>query len=628
MNLGNKKILIPSILILIFLALIVWRITQMGGENTKEEVVIPTVEVVKLEDFQKENSNISSIGKVEALQEVTLSAQMSAEIKRLNVRIGDKVKKGQTLIELDNSSLNSELVRANATIERLESGLTQQKVGATEEQIQQAKSAVEQARAGLEQSRAVLEQTQANNEALIKNAEIGVELAKSSLDNTTTSSKQSLENAYATLKLTASNILSTIKTSLTAAGDILGKSPGSENANNEYEDYLGVKKISSMSEANNKFDQAKNKYEEALNYRNNLGETISLEEGETLEGLVSSALLAMDESLSSMRILLDNTITGTPLPQSSATGNSLDGLKQKINTQVSYINQEQQSLQIQKQAVLNIKIANEGSADQSSLNYQKALQTLEDSKKQAEANLKTAQKGVETQERTLERAQSAYNEVVAPPREIDLSSTKAAIKEAQASRNLVLDRLEKSYIKAPFEGEVASVMIKENDFISTGDPVVSLVNKDGLQIKSYINSKDVKLIIEGSNAIIEGDIGGMVSRISPKVDPETKKIEVITAVTGEDNPLVIGEFVEIKFEIQNSINDQNIFFLPFQAIKTKAEGSFMFTVNDENKVEAREVELGRVINNLTEVKDSLSPDTRVIINVRGLNEGDEIKIKK
>ncbi len=628
MNLKNKKVLIPSAIILIFLALIAWRIAQMGGKNTTEETIIPTVEVVKLTDFQEKNSNISSIGKVEALQEVTLSAQMSAEIKRLNVKIGDKVEKGQILLELDSSSLNSELRRAIATIERLESGLVQQEAGATKEQIEQAKSVVEQAQAGLEQTQASLEQTQTNSQALIKNAEIGVELAKASLENNATSSEQTLENAYDTLKLTASNILSTIKTALTAAGDILGKSPGSERANDAYENYLGVKDISSISKANIEFDQTKAKYEKALNYRNNLGKTISLEEGEILEELVSSALLAMDESLSSMRGLLDNSITGTSLPQSSATENSLDGLKQKINTQVSYINQEQQSLQIQKQAVLNIKIVIEGSGEQNSLNYQKALQTLEDSKKQAEANLKTAQKGVETQQKGLERAQSAYNEVIAPPREIDLSSTKAGIREAEASRDLVLNRLEKTYIKAPFKGEVASVFMKENDFINTGDPAVSLVNKDGLQIKSYINSKDVKLINEESKAIIEEDIEGMVSRISPKVDPETKKIEVITAVTGEDSSLIIGEFVEIKFKIEDSIEDQNIFFLPFQAIKNKTDGSFIFTVSNENKIEAHKVELGRVINNLTEVKNGLSPETEVIINVRGLNEDDKIKIKE
>jgi RND family efflux transporter MFP subunit len=593
----------------------------MGTENTSEETIIPTVEVVKLADFQEKNSNISSIGKVEALQEVTLSAQMSTEVRELNVRIGDKVEKNQILLKLDNTSLNSELRKANASIERLESGLIQQEAGATKEQIEQAKNAVEQTQAGLEQ-------TQANNQALIKNAEIGVELAKASLKNNATSSQQSLENAYDTLKLTASNILSTIKTALTTAGDILGKSPGSERANDAYENYLGVKDISSISKANIDFDQTKIKYQKALDYKDNLDKTISLEEGEILEELVSSALLAMDESLSSMRELLDNSITGTSLPQSSATGNSLDGLKQKINAQVSYINQEQQSLQIQKQALLNIKIAVEGSSEQNSINYQKALQTLEDSKKQAEANLKTAQKGIETQQKALERALSAYNEVVAPPRDIDLSSTKASIREAEASRDLVLNRLEKSYIKAPFKGEVASVLIKENDFINTGDPAISLVNKDGLQIKSYINSKDVKLINEGSKAIIEENIEGMVSRISPKVDPETKKIEVITAIIGEDNPFVIGEFVEIKFKIQNNIENQNIFFLPFQAIKTKSDGSFVFTINSENKIEAHKVELGRVINNFTEVKNGLSPETEVITNVRGLNEGDEIKIKE
>ena len=600
----------------------------MQGEGTAEENKIPEVETMKLANYEEKDSNLDSIGKVEALQEVTLGAQMSAEIKKVNAQIGEKVDKGEILIELDHSSLDSELNRAEATIERLESNLAQQKAGATEEQIEQARKSVEQAEAGLEQTQASLEQTKANNRAMIKNAEIGVELAKASLENTSSSSQQTLENAYDSLKLTSSNILSTVRAALTASGDILGKSPGSEKANDSYEDFLGVKDFSSLNEADFKFNQARDKYDQALGYYNGLGETITIEEGKKLDDLTGKALDAADETLNAVRIVLDNSVTTNTFPKSSVSGTSLDGLKGQIDTQISYINQAQQNLQIQRQAVRNAKISSQGSTEQNRLNYQKALQSLEDSQAQAEANLQAAQKAVETQKKALEQAQSSLEQITAPPREVDLGSIKASIKEARASRNLILDRLSRAYIRAPFSGEIASVPAKLNEFINTGDPLISLVNKSGLQVKSYLNSKDVKLITGGSEAIIEEEISGTVSRISPQVDPETKKIEVITAVTQEEAPLVAGEYVEIKFKIQKEDKKDNVFFLPFRAIKITPGGSFVFTINSENKVETHKVKLGRVVNDLNEVHNGLTPEMEIITNVRGLNEGQEVKIKQ
>ncbi len=629
MNLSkNKKIIIPALVVLIIVGLVSWRIFQGQSEETIEETKMPEVETVKLANYKEEESDISSIGKIEALEEVTLSAQMSAQIKGVEVNIGDKVETGQLLIELDHSSLDSELSKANASIERLEGNLAQQKAGATEQQIKQAQKGVEQARAGLEQTQASLEQTRANNRAMIKNAEIGVELAKSSLENTTTSSEQTLENAYDSLKLTASNILSTIRTALTASGDILGKKPGDEKANDLYEDYLGVKDFDSLNQAEIKFNRAKNDYEEAFEYNQNLGDTIAVSQGEKLDNLVGQALDSIDETLSSVRIVLDNTVTNNNFPKSSVSGTSLDGLKSQIDTQISYINQAQQNLQIQKQAVANAKISNQGNTEQTSLNYQQALQNLEDTKTQAEANLEAARKAVQTQEKALEQAQSSLEQVTAPPREVDLTSTKAAIKEAQAGRNLVLNQLSKAYVRAPFSGEVASVPANLNEFISTGDPLISLVNKNGLQVKSYLNSEDVKLIQEGSKAVIEEEISGVISNISPQVDPETKKIEVITVVTEKDSPLITGEYVEVKFRINKDENTENVYFLPFKSIKITGEGNYVFTVNSEEKIEAHKVNLGRVVNDLNEVYNGLTPDMEIITNVRGLSKGQEVKIKE
>src|SRR6056297_2436544 len=145
----NKKITIPTVLILIVLALISKKVLDTNKNEPEKENGPPTVKTSLLKEFQEGNSYINSVGKVETLQEVNLKSQLSSEVKNLNVKIGDKVTQGDILIEIDHASLDAELAKANATIERLQSNLTQQKTGATSEQIAQAQAGVDQAQAGV-----------------------------------------------------------------------------------------------------------------------------------------------------------------------------------------------------------------------------------------------------------------------------------------------------------------------------------------------------------------------------------------------------------------------------------------------------------------------------------------------
>lgn len=626
----NKKLFLIISILVVAGGIFAWQVVSQGkegGDNTPfSEKNIPAVETVKVKEFQQKETKLSSIGKVEALQEVDLRSQLSANVKRVNVNIGEEVEKGEVLVELDHSDLDAELDRARASIKRLESQLAQQKAGATSEQILKASTSVEQAEAALDQVRSQLEQTRVNNEAMVKNAEIGVELARVNLESNTTSTKQQLENAYDSLKLASSNLLSTIRTALVTAGDILGKKPGDENVNNIYEDFLGAKNSQAKRDAEINFSKAREAYEEAREYKESLPENISIEQGEELDRLVGEALDYTDQALNDLKITLDNTITTQGFPRTSATGLSLQGLKDQVNTQISYINQAQKNLQTQRQAVTNAEISSDNTSEQTRLNYEQSLQELENSRQKAQANLESARSSVQAQEKALQQARASYEEVVADPREVDLASVRASIEEAEANERSVLDKLDKAYIRAPFSGEVGSVPVSLNELVNPGDVVVSLVNKSGLQVRSYISPEDKKFVKNGAEVEVGSGASGVVSQISSQVDPQTKKIELITAVTEESSDLVVGEYVELSIRVTRQKEDDP-FLLPFRAVKVTPEGNYVFVVNEDDKIEKKEVELGRVVNEYNEVTKGLDSDMEIIANVRGLSEGQRVEVK-
>ncbi len=631
MNKSKIKVnLFFSVLILLLLAGLVYlSFNDEKGLAEGEDSVSPNtpeVETVRLDNFQEEEVKLSSVGQVEALQEINIRSQVSSEVNRILVDIGDQVERGELLMELDGSELRNELEAAEASIQRLENELAQIKAGPSEERKRSALSSVEQAESGLDQAKAQLEQARVSSESMIKNAKIGVDLARSSLDSSSVSSEQQLKDAYESLRLVSSNILPTVWTALVVSGDILGKDPGDKRANEAYDYLLGARNRQFKRDAERAHDRAKESYFEAKDYRDELSQDITEDEGEELERLISRSLDDIDETLENLRFTLDNTVTSDDLPRTSTTGVSLQGLKQEVDGQISYINQAQSSLQTQRQSIKNAQISDSSSREQAQLNYEQALQQLDSAQKEAEANLETARASVRSQEKSLVQARNSYQELIAPPREVDLGPLRSSIREAEARKRSIQDRLDDIYIRAPFKGEIGSMPLRKGDLVSPGDLLTSLANRDGIQVRSSISSQDKRSVKIGSQVSVDGFIEGFVSRISSQVDPMTGKLELVVAIVEGGENLVIGESVGIKIETEQD-KGESLYLLPFQSIETTSEGSFVFVVNDSGEVERKQVELGRVVNNFNEVRSDLSPETEIIRSVRGLSPGQKVNVK-
>ena len=594
-------------------------------KNTSPKIASenPSVDLIEVGKFQQKKARLSSIGEVEAIKEVKIRSQLQGNVKRVNVEIGDKVEKDELLVELEHSGLESQLAQNKASIAKLRNEIDKMKAGATKEQVKKASSSVEQAKAALSQAKERLEQTKVNNNSMIENAQIGVDIAKSNLSNQTTSTKQQLSNAYDNLRLASSNLLSTARTALTTSGNILGMKPGDKRANDAYEHLLGAQNSQAKRNAENNFTEAKRSYNKAKEYYDSLSSQVSLQQGRELDDLVGKSLKDMDKALDNVRTTLENTITSQSLSRES-----LQGLKQQIDTQISYVDQARKTLQTQRQAVENAKLSVDSTEEQTRLNYQKALQDLENAKKKAQSNLETARSSVEAQKKALAQARASYQQVTADPREVDLAPMRSSIEQLQAAQQGIRDKIEKAFIRAPFAGEVGSVPVGNNELVNPGDIVVSLVNKSGLQVRSYVSPQDKKYIQPGASALIsDKDIKGTVSHVSPQVDSKTRKVEVITKVGEKKSGLITGEYVEVKFDVSSQIKEEGAYFLPFKAVKVTPEAAYVFTVNKDNRVEKKEVQLGGVVNEYNKVTQGLSPGMKIVDSVRGLEEGEKVKIE-
>ena len=125
---------------------------------------------------------------------------------------------------------------------------------------------------------------------------------------------------------------------------------------------------------------------------------------------------------------------------------------------------------------------------------------------------------------------------------IKFESTLANL-EAQISnvrsilKNIKLD-IEKTSIKAPFDGIISEKMVEKTEFISVGTPLFTIIDLDPIKIEAYLSEFDVNKVSVGTKALIEDSNGikknGIISFISPSAEISTRTFEITIEADNKD----------------------------------------------------------------------------------------------
>ncbi|MBT8261037.1 MAG: efflux RND transporter periplasmic adaptor subunit [Bacteroidia bacterium] len=89
------------------------------GSNDKKEIKDNTVVInVTVSEVSKNNANpfVSASGKVQSVNSANLSTKMMGHVDKIYVKVGDKVRKGQLLLSINNVDLTAKLAQVNASI--------------------------------------------------------------------------------------------------------------------------------------------------------------------------------------------------------------------------------------------------------------------------------------------------------------------------------------------------------------------------------------------------------------------------------------------------------------------------------------------------------------------------------
>lgn len=224
-------------------------------------------------------------------------------------------------------------------------------------------------------------------------------------------------------------------------------------------------------------------------------------------------------------------------------------------------------------------------------------------------------------------SKQVYDQAVATlgQNEAELQVAKAAIQTAELN-------LGYAQVNAPISGRIGKAMVTEGALVSAMeatqlavirqlDPVYfdfTQSSTDVLRLKRALEKGSLEAVSHGDARVTlmleDGTVyphAGTLLFSDIAVDPTTGMITLRAEVPNPDNVLMPGMFA--RAEIIEGVNT-NAVTIPQRVITRGAAGaSTVLVVNDENKVEARYIEIDRTIGSKVLVAKGLKPGERIMV---------------
>ncbi|MEY3419377.1 MAG: hypothetical protein RJA46_1148 [Pseudomonadota bacterium] len=166
----------------------------------------------------------------------------------------------------------------------------------------------------------------------------------------------------------------------------------------------------------------------------------------------------------------------------------------------------------------------------------------------------------------------------------DTSKADAASKQAQVEQQTAL--VAKKNLKAPFSGRVGIVMINPGQFVNPGDKLLTLQTLDPIFIDFNLPQSNAEQIQVGQEIVVTTDafkdasFTGKVTAVSPKVDTNTRNIQVEAQLANPDKKILPGMFANVNIKLGS---EMKMLTLPQTAVTYNPYGSTVFIAKPTGK---------------------------------------------
>jgi len=245
-----------------------------------------------------------------------------------------------------------------------------------------------------------------------------------------------------------------------------------------------------------------------------------------------------------------------------------------------------------------------------------------------------AQKLVDDAKVAMVQAQSQLETARRHLQALNQVSQRESIRSAEAQMNAAKAHFENAsvqvgyaQVRSPIAGVVADRPIYAGEMPASGSPLISIVNISKIVARANVPVKEAQTVKVGRPARItgpDGDVPGVVTVVSPAVDPSTTTVEVWVRADNPGEKLKPGATVRVAI-IAETI--QNTIVVPSTALLNSDDGTpKAMVITSDNVAHERHISVGVRQGDRVQIVSGLQPGEQVVVS-GGLGLEDKAKVK-
>lgn len=174
--------------------------------------------------------------------------------------------------------------------------------------------------------------------------------------------------------------------------------------------------------------------------------------------------------------------------------------------------------------------------------------------------------------------------------------------------------VDKVPVYAEADGVVASLSVREGDYVKPGTPILRLQSYQNVWVIASIPEQDLSKVFAGLEATLrfpsapDANITGTIDYLYPTIDIRTRTGKVRIEVNNAQGLLRPGAYADIEFMLES----QSRLSIPAEAILRDSRGSHVILALGDGRFGSRSIRTGASSGELTVVLDGLEDGERVV----------------
>ncbi len=181
---------------------------------------------------------------------------------------------------------------------------------------------------------------------------------------------------------------------------------------------------------------------------------------------------------------------------------------------------------------------------------------------------------------TFQRARQQLAAQAISKADYDTAAANLKANQAAVAQQKVV--VAKKQLRAPFAGRAGIITVSPGDYLSIGTSVVTLQQLDPLYVDFSVPQRELgqlqvgQQVNLGVDAYVGRSFSGKLSAINPKVNTDTRNVQVEATVANHDKQLIPGMFAKVRVDIGHS---RQLLTLPQAAIVYNPYGDTVYVVH-------------------------------------------------